>query len=76
MIVAMTPKETAIDTIKRISVLFILGSFQFISKDRVQLNMIFSNVCGVVIIPAGTLGSTMVCDSNHHVESPAVNYVL
>jgi len=37
MIVAITPKETMIDTIKRISVLFILGSFQFISKDRVQL---------------------------------------
>ena len=71
MIVAMTPKETAIDTIKRISVLFILGSSQFISKDRVQLNMIFSNVCGVVIIPAGTIGSTMVCGSNHQVESPA-----
>jgi hypothetical protein len=71
MNVAITPKETAIDTIKRISVLFILGSFQFISKDRVQLNMIFSNVCGVVIIPAGTLGSTMACGSNHQVESPA-----
>src|SRR5918994_7766279 len=68
MIVAIPPKETAVDTIKRISVLFILGSFQFTSKDRVQLNMIFSNVCGVVIIPAGTLGSTMVCGSNHQLS--------
>src|SRR5918995_905542 len=74
--ISLIPTLNRLDSHSFYVVLFILGSFQFTSKDSVQLNMIFSNVCGVVIIPAGTLGSTMVCGSNHQVESPAVSLII